>query len=324
MKIGIFSDAHMRLGGKKMGGIWDKRLVDGLAVLEKIVHEMKGVDAFIFCGDMFDRRYTTDFKVVAGISEILQGLDAPGWFIVGNHDQYRDTITSLNMFSMRPGWHVVNSIERVDIGGKSFVMAPYHKDAAEILKHKEVQEGADVLVLHQMLAGHMYGASDLMVFGTEVFDWKNVKNFDWVISGHNHVVDRDNENGVISLGSMMQLCFADEGYERGCWIYDGGFKFIPIDGPKYFTVGKVEEVKTTNDYYRLSIPENQFVGNVPENVSVQVIAADVGCDRLQLGARWDWEDVLGKYVEKHVSDADKTPYLDAGLTMLKEVGNGRD
>lgn len=322
--IGLFSDSHFRLGGKKLEGIWDKRLVDGLDVLQTVVDNMKGVEAFIFCGDMFDRRYTTDFKVVAGISEILQGLHSPGWFLVGNHDLYRDTITSLNMFSMRQGWHVVNQIERVTIDGKSFVFSPYHKDASVILEHKEVKKGGDILVLHQMLAGHMYGQSDLMVFGTEVFDWNSIENFDWVISGHNHIVNRDDENKVISLGSMMQLCFADEGCERGCWTYDGDFKFIPIDGPKYYTIDKVELATEARDYYRLSIPENKFVGDVPENVSVQVITSDVGCDRLQLGARWDWEDVLGKYVDKEIKDGDKKPYLDVGLSMLKEVGNGRD
>jgi len=324
MKIGIFSDAHMRLGGKKLSGIWDKRLVDGLDVLQSVVEAMKGVDAFLFCGDMFDRRYTTDFKVVAGISDILQTLNAPGWFLVGNHDLYRDTITSLNMFSMRQGWHVVKEIQRVKICDKSFVLSPYYKDASEILNHPEVKKGGDLLVLHQMLAGHMYGQSDLMVFGTEVFNWESVRNFGWIISGHNHIVDRDELHNVMSLGSMMQLCFADEGGERGCWIYDGSFKFIPIDGPKYHTIDNVELATNPRDYYRLSIPENKFVGDVPENVSVQVIASDVGCDRLQLGARWDWEDVLGKYVEKEIKDGDKRLYLDAGLAMLKEVGNGRD
>jgi calcineurin-like phosphoesterase family protein len=323
MKVGILSDNHFRLGGKKIHGFWDRRLMDGLVVSEQAVDRLKDCDIVIHCGDLFDRRYTTDFKVLAGISEVIGKLEMPVYFLVGNHDTYHDTVNSLNILSLRKGWHIVNEVQRVDAGGLSLVLCPYYDDVAGLGENAEFARGGDMLFLHQFLAGHRYQSDLMPVFGPEVFNWEGVlgSKFGWVMSGHNHRSEISGDGKVIALGSVMQLCFDDNGASRGCWTFDGNRTlFHELAGPRYHTITDPSQVENDRDYYRLMVPETKFVGEVPENVVVRVVSSDVGVDRLNLGDRWNWDDVLKKYVEKTVDSDSQGDYLAAGLAIMREVG----
>ena len=171
MKVGIFSDLHLQKGGKKIDGVWDKKLVDGLATLSDTCDMFleKDIDKFIFLGDMFDKRYQIDVQVLHGAIEILERLkDVPGHFLVGNHDMYLRTreINSLRFCSFK--WKVVDTDwDNLEPG---YLFVPYQKmfDDDDYKKINMLCKDK-IVCMHQMLRGFSY-QTDYTPYGAEVFD----------------------------------------------------------------------------------------------------------------------------------------------------------
>lgn len=324
MKIGLFSDLHLKKGGKKIKGIWDKKLIDGLSVLEQVcdLFLKENVQLFIFLGDFFEQRYYIDVQIIHGAVEIIQKLKhIRGYFLAGNHDMYmRSEINSLNQFGLR--WGVVDDIRCGSYSNTDdeLLFIPYKKEFTnedykkinEMCKHK-------ILFMHQILRGFNY-QNGYTPTGGEVFDYERIQGFRWLFSGHNHVTKY--QNNVVQTGSVMQLNFGDEGVDRGCWIYDlesDKAKFYKLSYPTYTTLDSIPE-KGVDDYnyYRLKVKESQFskTFSVPSNIELQIIPEDKVVDRLNLGKEWDWTDVVKKYCEfKEKSD----DYIQEGNKLIETL-----
>lgn len=322
MKIGIFSDLHLRKGGKKVEGVWDKKLIDGLSVLEQVcdIFNKEKIDIFVFCGDFFEQRYYLDVQIVHGAVEIINKLpeNILGYFIVGNHDMYmRSEVNSLFLYGLR--WKVIDTLTTLMEHGEQMVCIPYQKSFSDndydkingICKNK-------IIFMHQILQGFSY-QSGYTPKDDEVFNYNRISGYKKIFSGHNHISKI--KDSVIQIGSVMQLNFGDEKGKRGCWTYEtetDKLDFYELDYPKYISLDEIPMKLDDNNYYRLKIKESEFSKtlSIPDNVEVQVIPEEETLNRLELGETWDWEEVVKKYVNLKEKSSE---YIDVGIEMMKGV-----
>lgn len=330
MKVGIFSDLHLQKGGKKIDGVWDKKLVDGLAVLGEVVETFinNKVDAFIFLGDFFDRRYQIDVQILHGAIEVLMQLkDMPGIFVLGNHDVYTRTreIHSLMFSSLR--WLVVDEgltvFPKDSIWAFKYVFIPYQREYS-IVDYRDVNKwcGNRIVCMHQILQGFPY-QNNYTPYSREVFDYTKLRDYRMILSGHCHKQGR--KDNVVQVGSVMQLNFGDVGDEnRGCWILDDetlNLQFYPLNFPRYVVLDYDKDTIPVgdNDYYRLQIKESDFntLGKIPSNITdIQLITEEKVIDRLDLGKKWDWNDAIKKYTGLMQKQKE---YVDAGINLIKGI-----
>lgn len=301
MKIGIFSDLHLRKGGKKIEG-WDRRTLDGLSVLNQIVDIFfeNRIDKFYFLGDMFHQRYQLDVQVLSGAVDIMKRLvDIPGIFIPGNHDiYYRDEswINSLASYSLK--WVVVDRVYVSD----GIVCFPYTENISDEIYLELKKSGVSVLMMHQFIKDFPVH-SGYTVKNGEVFD--RVNDFDFIFAGHSHIPKTlsTSKGMFVNVGAPMEHSFQDSNTgSRGCVIFDIGTKKVEwflLDYPKYKVVSDIKEITNSDDYYRLVLKEDEFSKTIqiPENVQLTVIQEEQKLDRLNLGEKWSWDDVIDKYVE---------------------------
>jgi DNA repair exonuclease SbcCD nuclease subunit len=327
MKIGIFSDLHLRKGGPKIEG-WDKRTLEGLDVLRQIVDVFieNKVDSFVFLGDFYHTRYKLDVQVLNGATDIIMGLmDIPGWFVPGNHDMYLKVdanINSLVSYSLK--WNVVREIKK----DNDFVFMPYtnnitKEDYEKINKLLE-ESKLKVLFVHQFLKGHPV-QQDYVPKGGEVLNFSWI-NSHWIFAGHSHVRHSgtyEGRNNCISVGAPMDHSFVDSDCElnKRCIIFDteiDKIRDISLIYPKYYTVDSIDQVKDDNNYYRLMVKESEFGKSisVPGNVQLKIIPEEKTTDRLHLGKKWVMSDVIKKYVDLKEKPEE---YNEVGNKILKEV-----
>lgn len=317
MKWGIFSDLHLKNGGRKIQGLWDKKLVDGLTVLDEVIDlfEDKEVDGFIFPGDFFHQRYKIDVKILHGATEIMQRLrDKLGYFVVGNHDMYiKSEVNSVFFYGLK--WKV---FDKIDDDG-NFLFVPYQKQFSDKDYEKINKKGrGKIIVMHQILKGMKYQNGYMPVDG-EVFDVDRVDGYKMILSGHNHVPKQNDNDNIVALGSVMHLDFGDTG-DRGCWILDDKkceIEFFEMKSPKYITLDKIPDKVDDNNYYKVRMSDKDFKGtmDIPENVEIVVVPKEEVVDRLELGNNFEMEDVIKKYVKMKDKPKD---YASVGIEIIKE------
>jgi len=318
MKIGIFSDLHLRKGGKRVGN-WYRRTLDGLDVLDQVckVFLDEKVDMFVFLGDFFHQRYQIDVQVLSGAVERLMTLSKiPGNFIPGNHDLYYSSSVAMNSlvaFSLK--WRVHMDV----IQDGEFVFLPFMSTVTDEIYRRIKKFKGKYLFMHQILKGFPIQSDYFVREGEEVFDYTKCETYEWVISGHTHIPH--NKGKVISVGSVMEQSFqdSDSKIRRGCWILeDDTIRKIELEYPRFFTVADPNLIKSDKDYYRLMIKESEYSKTVavPENVQLFRIPEEKRIDRLQIGEKWNIGDVISKYVKlKEKSNR----YTEVGLEILKGV-----
>lgn len=330
MKVGIFSDLHLKKGGKKIQG-WDKKLTDCLYVLRQIVDIFvnKNVDMFVFLGDFYEMRYVLDVQAVTAVIDIMSSLkNVEGYFIPGNHDLYYRSegsiwVNSLYMYSLR--WNVVDDIMVVN----DMIMMPYFSvisdDTYRILN--DLADSSKILFMHQFIKG-MPVQGGYCIQGDDVFDPVMVKKLKWVFAGHLHVpaVLNFDRMRLVSVGAPMEHDFSDSGsVNRGCIIYDSDsddIEWFYLDYPRYYIVKSVDEIKDDDNYYEIVVNEKEMINLThKDNVTVKVVVEEKSIDRLGVGDKWGWKDLIEKYVlAKNVDKKDSEILKNIAFDILSEVG----
>ncbi len=319
MKIGIFSDLHLRKGGKKVEGIWDSYLLDGINILREVfeIFDKNNVELFIFAGDFFNDKYLLDSRAIYAISKIFQEVKIEGYFLVGNHDKYIEQITSLELFGLR-NFKVISIPKVVKIKDKKFVFIPYTKEINKI----KIPDG-DILFLHQLLLNFP------IIFSRppeeELFNWSDYSNkFEWIFSGHCHKMYKI--KNVVQIGSVLQLNFNDENEQKGVWIFDldkNELEFIQTNCKKYKTVYSISEINDENCYYRLIINEEELkkIQNLPDNV-LQVLVAKKDENKKEIlkvsQNEFNLEKILKEYVDKTI-ETKKDKYFEIAKKLLFDL-----
>jgi len=321
VKIGIFSDLHLIITKKQKIKGWDKRLIDGLRVLQQIfdIFEQKNVDMIIFLGDLINSRYNINVALLYALVMILEKYKNkfPMFFLVGNHDKYfTKDIHSLKFLNLA-GFQVIDKniiIEENDIRMK---FMPYKKEISEKDIEFLEKENADILFLHQCIEGIPIVEGYEIKPSEVVIEKKLKKLYSYIFSGHiHHPYVKDN---IINVGASMHIRFGEKG-ERHCWILNTDTLKVEthqLDFPKFITLTEDDDLSKIDDdnYYRIQVSEDK-IKDIPKksNIEIQMIVAEKSLNRLRISDTWTLEEVIKKYVE-YMEKPKK--YEEVGLSLLK-------
>lgn len=358
MKIGIFSDMHLKYVGDK---------IEGMDALDKIVDFFlkEKVDGIIFNGDLFEKRYMFHFKLLYELVGILLKLKDMSFLVfnIGNHDLYEktgenalkflsllDNVTLIEKpsssdsleFSNVKGEYVIFSVKAdpTDVlqGCKFF---PYRKeptkDELEFLK-----EGGEILFAHQYMDIKEEAVIEPQEF---VLDKKILKKYNMVFTGHYHIPFAiEKPCNIVNLGSARSIDFKDaEGKDRYIYIWDTkkkSFKEYDLDFPKHVKVaignkkGRDEFLENMNDkdHYQITISDKLVNKDLEEkeNVTLKRELEEYKTEsRLDIGDGFEIDEILRKYTEmvltgpdfnfKWKDNVDK--FIEKGKEILKEAEN---
>jgi len=227
-KIGIFSDLHVGVSSdSKIKLNETKKCVDWIIKKFKQEH----VDYVIFCGDLFNSRYSVNVYTLNNGIEIVEALSInfeQVFLIVGNHDIYyknSNEINSISFFekiSESDNIHVISSDAKfLDINGTKIGLYPW---AYDINNTKEIEnfEVPDFAFGHFELngielvgaisSGSKYNLRDMFKLGKIIF------------SGHYHgnkVYKCAEFNSYLyMIGSPLQLDWGDYNKDKKIVVLD--------------------------------------------------------------------------------------------------------
>lgn len=198
---------------------------DCLNFIEWAVAQAKAdpeVDHINFYGDWHEHRnaingLTIDYSYRA--AKLLNSLDMPVFFIVGNHDLYfrnnRNVFTTVPFQSFN-NFRVINDITVVpELGDKGSVYVPF------LFEHEfpKLLEYVEYPVIH----GHLEFAGFVLTGETHIKehgpDHKLYKSFKRIFTGHYH--KRQSLGNVHYIGSTHPMDYSDAGdVQRGVAKYD--------------------------------------------------------------------------------------------------------
>lgn len=227
-KVLIFSDIHF---GENLNS--PLKLDIACKNIDFIIELIKSnnVDTVIFCGDWFHSRASlsvnTFYQSYQALSKLTAVINDKLYMIVGNHDSYYKNsidIHSLKSFEQIPNVKIIESIETINIAGKTLTFCPW---GTNIEKLKNIK--SDYLFGHfepngaeltgTIAQGCEYSIEDLTAICPLVF------------SGHYHISkEYPTETGtLIMVGSPSQQNWGDVNSKRGCYILNlntNNYRFV--------------------------------------------------------------------------------------------------
>ena len=233
MKLFIFSDLHahnFREFSETLPGGMNSRLRDQLNVLTNIedIVANDSYDHVWFLGDLLHLKNNPDTQVLDEVVNALQriSLHARLFLVAGNHD-YRLWAADpavLRMLSRgrEDRISVITKPTTVTCDAYRAFVWPYMravKDMEHIIKGQN-DAGADIFFGHQDLVGMRYGGITSQVGIRPEFLQEHFKAS---FVGHCHasqMIHAENGHSVVSVGSPLQLSFAEMYNVPTFWTYD--------------------------------------------------------------------------------------------------------
>lgn len=218
-KAACFTDIHF--GAKQNSHQHNQDNLNYLSWFIDIIKADKEIDHIIFLGDFFENRNAIDVLTLEYASEgarMLDTLDMPIFFIIGNHDLYyknnRSTF-SPTIFQTYKNFYLISELTTVNAANTKFLMSPFlfHEEYGELLNYLDY----GVWFGHFEFKGFIVtGYNILMPTGPNHTLFKKQRR---IFSGHFH--KRQLNENVIYIGNTFPTNFADAGdTNRGCMIYD--------------------------------------------------------------------------------------------------------
>lgn len=179
------------------------------------------IDNIIFLGDWFDNRSSVNVATLHHAvhgARLLNELNLPIYFIVGNHDLYhRHTreIHSALPFAEFKNFHIIDHPQVVEEMGDGVFMTPYlfHHEYDDLYKYSKYRTWWG----HFEFKGFIITGADIkMPTGPNSQDFSEPK---FIFSGHFH--KRQVHENVVYIGNAFPTNFNDaDDHERGMMIYD--------------------------------------------------------------------------------------------------------
>ena len=236
----MFTDIHW---GKKQNA--DSHNINCLNFIKhicKYLKKNKQIDHIVFLGDWFENRNAVNIATMNFAydgAKLLNDLNIPVFFIVGNHDLYtrvhRD-IHSVIMYQEFTNFQLIGEPTVIpNLGPDGALVCPYlfHHEYDNLEQYKDIP----VFFGHFEFQGFVVtGYSTIMHEGPS---HKNLKNQKRVFSGHFH--KRQISDNVCYIGKTFPMEYGDSNdFKRGFAVYTHDtdkLKFIDwADGPKYIKV----------------------------------------------------------------------------------------
>lgn len=219
------------------------------------VREDDQIDHIVFMGDWFEQRaaingLTLDYAYRG--ARLVQDLNLPVYFIVGNHDLYYRTtreIYSTNFFDSL-GFNIINTPQVIDdLGRGGTLMCPFlfEKEYAELAKYFNIP----IWFGHFEFKGFILtGETKMKEHGPDPDDFQKPTR---IFSGHFH--KRQSNKNITYIGSTFPADFSDANdTQRGMMVYEYGlddvFFYDWPDCPSYTKATLSEIVKDPDSMLR--------------------------------------------------------------------------
>lgn len=231
-KIGMFTDIHF--GRRNNSKIHNQDCID---FIQWFCIQVSNGDYshIVFLGDWFESRSAINIETLEFSYKALQmlnELNLPIYFCVGNHDLHKRTtrdVHSVRMFNELSNFIVIDKITVID----DILFSPFlfEEEYSNLIKHNN---------LHAWF-GHFEFKNFILTGNTRVAEHGPDHNLfsgpKKIFSGHFH--KRQNQNNVFYIGNAFPMDFGDASdYERGmCTYYKDEDKVTFTnwsDCPKYY------------------------------------------------------------------------------------------
>jgi DNA repair exonuclease SbcCD nuclease subunit len=212
-KIAIFTDIH--LGRRSNSRIHNQDCLDYVKWFCNQVKD-KGYSHVAFLGDWFESRSAINIETIEYSYQALQminDLNLPVYFCVGNHDLHRRTtreVHSVRMFNEMSNFVVVDKPLVVD----NLLFSPYlfEEEYPSLLKHNNLWAWLGHFEFKNFV---LTGQSKVAEHGPDHKLFAGPKK---IFSGHFH--KRQSQDNVNFIGNVYPMDFGDAGdYERGMCTY---------------------------------------------------------------------------------------------------------
>lgn len=235
-KIALFTDIHF--GAKSNSRIHNQDNIDYVNWFIDNIKNDKTIDSIGFLGDWFESRSainveTLEFSYRA--LKLLNILNLPIYFIVGNHDLYRRNTRDIHSVNQFNEFSNITVIDKPTVIDEKFLFSPFlfHEEYSSLIKYNNLS----VWFGHFEFSNfYITGYNTLMIGGP---DHKNFSGPNKIFSGHFH--KRQSNDNVVYIGNVFPTNFGDAGdYERGMCTYEinnDKVEFINwLDAPKYYKI----------------------------------------------------------------------------------------
>jgi DNA repair exonuclease SbcCD nuclease subunit len=238
IKAALWTDSHW---GRKQNS--EEHNQDCMNFVLWFIEQIKKdptIDHLVFLGDFFETRSAINLDTLNRAYtavKLLDDLNLPIFFIVGNHDLYfrhNRSVFSTRIFDNLKNFQIIDRptfIKNVGTDGALFCPYLFH---AEFAEYRDLINSSPVVFSHLEYKGFvMTGETYVLDHGPDPDDFAAPKK---IFCGHFH--KRQNKNNIYYIGSNMAMDFADANdTERGFGIYDYVADTIKYsdwpDGPTY-------------------------------------------------------------------------------------------
>lgn len=255
----------------------NSRLMDIAKAFDMAVDEAvnEGCSSLVVAGDVFHVRGSVKPSVVNIVKDCLTYAMSNGlnvFILAGNHDMEKSLggDTSVDVFNEMSAFgknvFVVESdvpYQMFRVSGNEIGFINYNNDVEEWKStfKKCADLKPDIIICHQGIDDFKPSA-DMPNKGVNVEWIKSASGGIPVLAGDYHTPS--NDGNVISIGSLTQLTFADEGTNHFVWIVEPSASSYNIsnkviDSPKFVTVNKatkLSEALLKNNFIRIRV-DNQ-------------------------------------------------------------------
>lgn len=194
--------------------------------------EGKGNTTF-WMGDMLDTKEIVRSKCLNLWIELFSKSKLQHYILIGNHDLHsvESKEHSLYPLTLLKNVHVIDRPQ--SIHDMSMYAVPYIHDPKEFVKALKMQDGHQVLLMHQGVTGFDYGNG--YIAENEV-PLEALSKFELVISGHFHKFQK--EGNLVYIGTPFSHTFGESDQEKFLGILDLKtlkLKTIPMKFPQHKT-----------------------------------------------------------------------------------------
>ena len=247
-KIAMFTDIHFGADHNS-----NRHNQDCLDFIKFFIVEFRkqGCDCVVFLGDWFENRASISVATINYAIQalrLLNALNVPIYFIIGNHDLFYRNNRNLHSTEMFREFNNVILIEEpMSIGEGDLLIVPY-------LFSEEYAGFATEINKHKYVFGHfnfrnfyLTGSSNMVC--EHGFLHKLLSGPKFIFSGHFH--KRQASDNVIYIGNPFGTNYGDAGdYDRGMAILHTNKEevdFINYAGPSFFRT-TLSKLATTDDF----------------------------------------------------------------------------
>lgn len=255
MRICLIADLHF--GVKKSDLVFQNSQLKFYT--EQLVPELKekGIETIVVLGDVFDTRQNINVQTDNVVLDLFKETfkDFKVHVIVGNHDIYYNSMTSINSLkslNLLPNVTVYENPTEIMLGNTQVLMLPWITDYAEF--DNIVTKKYKYCFTHMDIVGFDMGGSisDEGITPTKLFE-----KFDFVYAGHFHkrAITRQGKKAITYVGSPYQITRIDIEQPKGYTILD-------LDSGKQELNLNTKSMKFLKFDYPVELNEEIVKGNV--------------------------------------------------------------